>query len=209
MKPFTRFRVLHWLLAGSCLAAYLTGEEGELLHVWLGYLGVLAFAVRLLVWVTGTKGFPSLLPKLQGFKNNPSRGISSLLIASTLSSFLVCSVTGLMLVDNARVLGVAATALVPAAHADSDRHQRGADEGFSALMVGATPLDEVAKEVHEATANATLLLVLAHIAFVFVARRRFALSMLFGQPAPAASRTRSTAGTAAATTAKATSTPIP
>ena len=56
MKPFTRFRVLHWLLAGSCLAAYLTGEEGELLHVWLGYLGVLAFAVRLLVWVTGTKG---------------------------------------------------------------------------------------------------------------------------------------------------------
>jgi 3-ketosteroid 9alpha-monooxygenase subunit B len=206
MKPFTRFRVLHWLLAGSCLAAYLTGEEGELLHVWLGYLGVLAFAVRLLVWVTGTKGFPSLLPKLQGFKNNPSRGISSLLIASTLSSFLVCSVTGLMLVDNARVLGVAATALVPAAHADSDGRRMDTREGLAALMAGAAPLDEVAKDVHEATANATLLLVLAHIAFVFIARRRFALSMLFGQPAPAAPPPRPAIATSAT---KAPSAPTP
>ena len=205
MKPFTRFRVLHWLLAGSCLAAYLTGEEGELLHVWLGYLGVLAFAVRLLVWVTGTKGFPSLLPKLQGFKNNPSRGISSLLIASTLSSFLVCRVTGLML-DSARVLGVAATALVPAAHADSDGRRMDTREGLAALMAGAAPLDEVAKDVHEATANATLLLVLAHIAFVFIARRRLALSMLFGQPPPAAPPPRPAIATSAT---KAPSAPTP
>ena len=101
---------------------------------------------------------------------------------------------------------MAATALVPAAHADSDGRRMDTREGLAALMAGAAPLDEVAKDVHEATANATLLLVLAHIAFVFIARRRFALSMLFGQPAPAAPPPRPAIATSAT---KAPSAPTP
>ena len=35
MMPFNRMRLLHWLVASLCLLAYLTGDDGELWHIWL------------------------------------------------------------------------------------------------------------------------------------------------------------------------------
>ena len=45
MMPFNRMRLLHWLVASLCLLAYLTGDDGELWHIWLGYGLIVALIV--------------------------------------------------------------------------------------------------------------------------------------------------------------------
>ena len=49
MAAFKRFRLFHWLLAGFFVAVYLSGDDAELLHVWLGYGLVALLVLRLLV----------------------------------------------------------------------------------------------------------------------------------------------------------------
>ncbi len=58
MAAFNRFRLFHWLLAGFFLGAYLSGDDAETLHIWLGY-GLVA----LLVWRTADRAAaPARLP---------------------------------------------------------------------------------------------------------------------------------------------------
>ncbi|MBU0947238.1 MAG: ferredoxin:oxidoreductase FAD/NAD(P)-binding protein, partial [Gammaproteobacteria bacterium] len=62
MAAFNRFRLFHWLLAGFFLAVYLTGDDAESLHLWLGYGLVVLLVWRLLVVPLRLRGFPKLLP---------------------------------------------------------------------------------------------------------------------------------------------------
>ena len=95
MQVFNRFRLLHWLLAGFCLAAYLTGEDAGLAHVWLGYGLILAISLRLLLALFRAKGFAALLPK-QFLLATPAQSqalISRLLVLALLVGMLGASVT--------------------------------------------------------------------------------------------------------------------
>ncbi|WP_312255381.1 hypothetical protein [Stutzerimonas nitrititolerans] len=51
MAAFNRFRLFHWLLAGFFLGAYLSGDDAETLHIWLGYGLVALLMWRLLIGV--------------------------------------------------------------------------------------------------------------------------------------------------------------
>ena len=62
MNPFNRFRPLHGLFVIGFLAVYFSGDDGDLLHVWLGYGLVVLVAVRLLLALSRVKGFPALWP---------------------------------------------------------------------------------------------------------------------------------------------------
>ncbi|CAM5262871.1 hypothetical protein SSTU70S_02696 [Stutzerimonas stutzeri] len=59
VAAFNRFRLFHWLLAGFFLGAYLSGDDAETLHIWLGY-GLVALLVwRLLIVPLRLRGFHS------------------------------------------------------------------------------------------------------------------------------------------------------
>ena len=103
VAAFNRFRLFHWLLAGFFLGAYLSGDDAETLHIWLGY-GLVALLVwRLLIVPLRLRGFPQLLPP-KGQRSKP--GLSSVgkwLTVGALS-FAIASVVGLGMVDNGDVL---------------------------------------------------------------------------------------------------------
>ena len=51
MRPFNRLRLFHWSLAGLFALAWLSGDDGELLHVWAGYgLLVILFVIGF-IWI--------------------------------------------------------------------------------------------------------------------------------------------------------------
>ncbi|MFZ1324648.1 MAG: hypothetical protein WAT67_01250 [Candidatus Contendobacter sp.] len=51
---------MRFTLATALLLAYFTGDEGERLHVWLGYSLVAFLVIRLLTTLVEVKGFPPL-----------------------------------------------------------------------------------------------------------------------------------------------------
>ncbi|MCF7201660.1 2Fe-2S iron-sulfur cluster-binding protein [Pseudomonas oligotrophica] len=171
MAVFNRFRLFHWLLAGFFVAVYLTGDDAELLHVWLGYGLAGLLLARLLIALLRPRGFPRLLPAQP---RKPSLGaFGSWLTLATLASLALASLIGLGMVDNGDVL-----ADLP---------------GIGPEVFGAaSDIDFVgwlgdAEEVHEFFANLALTLVGLHIGYVLLFRRKLAWSMLRGprQPAPA------------------------
>jgi len=168
---FNRFRLFHWLLAGFFVAVYLTGDDAELLHVWLGYGLVGLLLARLVIALLRPRGFPRLLPAQP---RKPSLGaFGSWLTFATLVSLALASLIGLGMVDNGDVL-----ADLP---------------GVSPELFGAaSDIDFVGwlgdpEEVHEFFANLALTLVGLHIGYVLLLRRKLAWSMLRGprQTAPA------------------------
>lgn len=169
MNPIYRLRVFHLLFVLVFLIAYFTGDDSDLLHVWLGY-GLLAFlAVRLILALARVKGFPALWPTFR-----PGMAVataSRALVVALLLSAGVTLATGLMMVDNARVLGITtASAIVPAYAGDgSEESDRTAYE-----------FAEDIEDVHETAANTTLGLAGLHVAFLLAFRRRFALNMIPG-----------------------------
>lgn len=173
MSLFNRFRFLHWLLAGSFLLAYVTSEEAGLLHAWLGYAVVALVALRVVLWIVRLRGLPPLLPSLSMVRQ-PGVGLLGRLLTLTLLAGIVgSSVSGMMMVDNARLLTLAAAQAVPAAHADDDGHE--SNEG--SLLPGGER-NEWLEETHETVANGTLLLAGLHVAFLLAFRRQMMLKML-------------------------------
>ena len=169
MNPIYRLRVFHLLFVLVFLIAYFTGDESDLLHVWLGY-GLLAFlAVRLIMALARIKGFPALWPTFR-----PGMAVataSRALVVALLLSVGVTLATGLMMVDNARVLGITtASAIAPADANDESKEPDRAAYEFA----------EDVEDVHEIAANTTLGLAGLHVAFLLAFRRRFALSMIPG-----------------------------
>lgn len=160
MSAFQRFRGWHWLLAGCLLAVYLTGDDAERAHIWLGYGLILLLVLRLLLAPLRLRGVPRLLPPRTEWRKPAIAALGRWLTFGALASFAVASLTGLGMVDDTRVLGLSA-----------------------GLFGGRDPLAAFGDDdSHEFFANLGLVLVGLHIGFVLVFRNAFALAMLRGQP---------------------------
>jgi 3-ketosteroid 9alpha-monooxygenase subunit B len=161
------------------LAVYFSGDEGDLLHIWLGYDLIALIAVRLVVALIQVKGFPTLWPALGSGVAVSATVSRSLVIALFLSTSATLT-TGLLMVDNARILGIATTSWIAPAYADDDEAVGFGDEDrlFSSEL----------EELHEIAANTTLVLAAIHIGFLLAFRRRFAINMIPGFGPAAKSR---------------------
>lgn len=175
MAAFNRFRLFHWLLAGLFGAVYLSGEDAELLHIWLGYGLVALLVLRLLIAPLRLRGFPRLVPPKTQWRNPGWSAAGKWLTCGALVSFALASLIGLGMVDNGDVL-----AALPGVQAD--------------LFGAASDIDFVAwlgdaEEVHEFFANLGLWLIGLHIGYVLIFRRQSLWPMLRGlaQVGPAAS----------------------
>ncbi len=168
MAAYNRFRLFHWLLAGFFLAVYLTGDDAEALHIWLGY-GLVALLVwRLLIEPLRLRGFPRLLPP-QGQRRKPGlSAIGKWLTVGALGGFAIASLVGLGMVDNGDVL-----ATLPGV--GPDVFGAASDIDFIGWMGDA-------EEVHEFFANLGLWLIGLHIGYVLLFRRKAAWPMLRGLP---------------------------
>lgn len=166
-------RLFHWLLVALFALAYLSGDEGETLHIYAGYgvLGLLGFR---LVWgfvggqharfsdfiygpATTLRYARSLLSGKPAhyLGHNPLGGW--MVIWLLLSLFGACwSGLELYAAEGKGPLAQA-PAIVASALADDDNEH---GEG-----------DEFWEEAHEALSNLTLLLVFVHIAGVVIASR--------------------------------------
>lgn len=177
MAAFKRLRVFHWLLAGLFAAAYLSGDDGELLHVWLGYGLLTVLLVRPLLGLLRVRGFAALLPSRGQWRGDRVALTGKLLGLAMLASFIVTGLLGLGLVDNGEVLGAAVQPFSASAAA-------------SLQGSGASPFDFSAwidqEEVHELFANLSLWLVGLHVLWLLAFRRRLAWKMLRGAPTAAA-----------------------
>lgn len=174
MAAFNRFRVFHWLLAGFFLAAYLSGDDAEQLHIWLGYGLVILLASRLLIAPLRLRGFPNLLPAKTQRRSLALPALGRWLTFGALASFALASLIGLGMVDNGDVL-----ATVPGVQPD--------------LFGAASDIDFVgwmgdAEDVHEFFANLALWLIGLHIGYVLLFRRGMIGPMFKGlrKAAPAA-----------------------
>jgi 3-ketosteroid 9alpha-monooxygenase subunit B len=161
VTAFQRFRGWHWLLACSLLAVYLTGDDAERAHIWLGYGLIVLLTLRLLLAPLRLRGVPALLPPGKPTLQTLGRWLTF----GALLSFAIASLTGLGMVDNGKVL--AALPGVPA-------------NPFGRVNLLAW-LDD-AEDAHEFFANLGLTLVALHIGHVLVFRNKFALAILRGQP---------------------------
>jgi 3-ketosteroid 9alpha-monooxygenase subunit B len=169
MNPFHRVRRFHGLFVLAYLAAYFSGDEGALLHVWLGY-GLVAFLVaRLIVARARVKGFPALWPSFRS--GMTVTAASRAVVVALLLSVGVTLAAGLAMVDNARVLGITGVSAMAPADAEAAREESGgiAREFFQEI-----------EDVHEIAANTTLGLAGLHVALLLAFRRRFALNMIPG-----------------------------
>lgn len=182
--PFNRMRLVHWLVAGLCLLTYLTGEASELWHICLGYGLMPALLLRMLLSLFRVRGFAPLFPRLSQWPDQAQTLVSRAMVGGLVLGMIGCSVTGVLMVDNTRILGLSGVSPVaalfpPAVADDDDDHDRHEREGGSRF--GAAD-GEWLEEVHEALANGTLALAMAHVGYLFMVRRRMVWSMLGRKP---------------------------
>ncbi|MCL6263468.1 2Fe-2S iron-sulfur cluster-binding protein [Craterilacuibacter sp. RT1T] len=178
MNPFSRFRLYHWLLAIAFGAAYLTGDDAELAHVWLGYGLIVLLAARLLLAIVRARGFPALLPSASQWKK-PGRALAGkVLTLGLVLGFVSTLIIGVTMIDNRAALSEGLSTVIPAAQADDD----GDYDDAGGLL-------KDADEVHEWLANATLTLVGLHLGWLLLYRRRQAWAMFGGKPTPPAGPT--------------------
>ena len=175
-------RIGHWALVIAFTTAYITGEEWLNLHVWAGYsvAGIVLLRItwgligsrnaRFSEFVRGPGATLRYLGEVATGKakryigHNPA---GAAMVVALLVSLSVTTVSGLMIYgieENAGPLaGVvdadapapALPALVATAQASDDEYEGGHERA-----------EEFWEEVHEVSANATLFLVLLHIAGV-------------------------------------------
>ena len=95
MKPFSHFRLFHWVFVLVFLAVYFSGDDGDLLHIWLGYSLVALVAVRLVIALIRIKGFPALWPILR--LGAVSTTVSRMLVLALLLFANATLTTGLLM----------------------------------------------------------------------------------------------------------------
>ncbi|MDN0082565.1 cytochrome B [Crenobacter sp. SG2305] len=175
MSPFNRFRSWHWLFAGLLLTAYLTGSDGGLLHVWLGYVLIPLFVIRFVIGLFHLRGFPRLLPTLQQWREASSSLLGKLISIGLLLCCLLTCVSGLAMVDNGKILGLSNAQTTPIVQQMNWGEENAENWG----AMGIFSADE-AGDFHAGAANATLLLAGLHVLWVFIYRRTMILNMTFG-----------------------------
>jgi len=172
-------RIFHWSLVLAFTVAYFTGDEESDLHIYSGYIvgGLIAF--RLIWGLVGTRyarfsdfvysprivlGYlKSLLSGTPKHYTGHSPAGGAMVIALLLS-LIVVTYSGLKVYaieEGAGPLAQQATEIsfIKSAYADDDEHEADEDE------------EEFWEEVHEASANFVLFLVILHIVGVMVSGR--------------------------------------
>jgi len=171
-------RVFHWSLVALFFISYLTGDEGGIVHAYLGY-GVIGLLVFRLVWgVIGTKHArfwdfvyaPETTKRyarslisgkpIHYLGHNPLGGWMVILLLIFLSAV---SWSGLEAygAEGHGPLANQSDSFIGRALADEDENE---DESET----GETAGSEIWEEIHEVLANLTLILVLLHVAGVLV-----------------------------------------
>ncbi|MGV8842915.1 MAG: 2Fe-2S iron-sulfur cluster-binding protein [Pseudomonas sp.] len=168
MNAFKRFKYFHWLLAGFFAAVYLTGDDFESVHIWLGYGLLVLLSLRLLLAPLRLRGFPRLAPPLREWRKPRWTGASTWLTFAMLLSFSLTAIIGLGMIDNGKML----SNLLPGVSADIF------GTGGGEFLAGLKDADDV----HEFFANLALGLIGLHIAYVLLFRWPMVLPMLRGLP---------------------------
>ena len=185
-------RIFHWSLVVAFVIAYLTAEEENLLHIYSGYavLGLITFRV---FWgIVGTryarftnfiyspfKVIRYLKSTLTGHPeyflgHNPAGGY---MVIALLTSLFVVTISGLKIYAIEEGRGPLAgenTPLVPIENAYADRDEY--EDEFEFEKEHEYPEhenygedeEEYWEEIHEVSTNITLVLILLHIAGVFI-----------------------------------------
>jgi cytochrome b len=171
-------RIGHWVLVAAFATAYLTGGEPQWLHTFAGYAIATTVAVRIL-WgfigprrarfsdfVTGPGRVLAYLRDLLTVRAERHLGHSPAGGAMTVALLFALALTALsgmamLAVEDGKgpLAGIVTAQTLPAWVGEDDDHGEH-DEGGEAF-----------EEIHEVAANATLLLVLLHLAGVFWASR--------------------------------------
>ncbi|MFV2005466.1 MAG: cytochrome b/b6 domain-containing protein [Gammaproteobacteria bacterium] len=177
-------RIFHWSLVLAFTVAYFTGDDESDLHIYSGYIVAGLITFRVLWGLIGTryarfsdfvysprtildyiKSLPSGAPK-QYTGHNPAGGA---MIIALLVSLVVVTYSGLKVYaieEGAGPLALQATEIgfiKPAYADDDDEHEYGEHEEDEE--------EEFWEEVHEASANFVLFLVILHVAGVFIGGR--------------------------------------
>lgn len=174
MSVLHQLRAYHALLAVLVVAAYLTGEMGRV-HAWLGYGVAAVIVLRIIMALTGLPqlGLMRFYPHFEGLKldhfwTHPS--ISRALLAGIAVCLITVTSTGIFM-DKGRTFGFnktqeAVPLITKIAENDDDEDEKEKD-----------PVEEV----HEFFGNALMLLVAAHVTYLFTFKRPLARFMVFNQ----------------------------
>lgn len=182
-------RIFHWTLVIVFALAYLTGDDGGRVHEWAGYAVLALVGARILWGYVGTRyarfadfvyGPPVILRYTVGLlTGHPQRylghnPLGGLMVVALLALLLATSVTGILSLPPSPATSAS---LVSPAHANGDeqRVRKNEQEGM-------------AKELHEALAEATLVLVGLHIFGVLLGswrhRENLVAAMFTGRKRP-------------------------
>ena len=177
-------RMFHWTLVLSFVIVYFTGDEDNLWHIYLGYYIGFLIIFRLIWGFVGTryarfsnfvysptsvidyiKSMLSKNPK-HYLGHNPAGGYMVLALLFMLS---ITTLTGLKVYGiegNGPLAGSTQISLISIAMADDDdeKYQRGEHEEDEEG-------EEFWEEIHEVTANLTVLLILLHILGVIMSSK--------------------------------------
>ena len=172
-------RLFHWTLVGAFIVAYITQEEGSAWHIYSGYIIFALIAFRLLWGIVGTKyaRFSSFIysPKetfnyLKGLINrHPKHYIGhnpagSWMVIALLISLSVATVSGVEIRSSEGGGNFFATvsndvSMIKAARFENESDEE--NEGNESFW----------KDIHEASANIVLMLIILHILGVVVSSK--------------------------------------
>lgn len=187
-------RVFHWSLVAAFAVAWLTADEWDQLHEWVGYAAAALIGVRLIWGLTGSHyaRFSQFLygpGAIIGYLRDMIRGrearylghnpAGAAMVFALLLSLSGTAFSGWLMAEPSRLALLASLPQIAApAFADSDEQGEEEEEGTAEREGGAL------KDVHELLANLTLLLVVLHIGGVAFAsmrhRENLARSMITG-----------------------------
>lgn len=185
-------RAFHWSLAVAFALAWLTADDGDQLHEWLGYAAATLIGVRLIWGLIGSNyarfseffyGPDAIISYLRDMVrgrearylgHNPA---GAAMIFALLLSLSGTAFTGWLMAEPSRLALLSALPQIATpAFADSDEQNEGHDAGDRD--------GGILKDMHELLANLTLLLVVLHIGGVAFAsvrhRENLARSMITG-----------------------------
>lgn len=162
-------RLFHWSLVAGFAIAYVTGDEESRLHVWSGYAILALLAMRIVWGLFGTRyarfsdfvypprvilGYALAMVTFRARRYLGHNPLGGAMVVTLLVCLSLTGITGYLLLpgDAANPDQRAAATLAPinTAHANG-RDKRDRDE------------DSLLKELHEALAELSLILVLLHI----------------------------------------------
>lgn len=189
MPVMSRLRAYHALLAVLVLTAYFGSEWGAA-HAWIGYGVAAVIVLRVILAFTGAPqlGLRKFYPQFHGLKLDNAfthPAISRVLLVGIAACLIGVTGTGLAM-DNGQSFRVPPSIALASVQNETgsesveearEEHEGGDEEGGEDGPLG---------EFHELFGNALMLLVAAHVAYLFLFKRPLARFMLFAAPRKAA-----------------------